>query len=123
MSCPRKTINSNCSSLGGIYFSTSLSSVPNERTAKKEKNTAIKYHFCGRIPNICKQKARKSNEPFANVTVAFLVSMAYKIPSYLISDLEIRLIFVPMYGVPEFISRNDTNNRKNIRMAQDGQDY
>ena len=48
--------------------------------------------------------------------------MEYKIPSYLISDLEIRLILVPMYGVPEVISSYQKYNRKFTRMAQDGQD-
>ena len=39
------------------------------------------------------------------------MSIAYKIPSYLISDLEIKLILVPMYGVPEVIFR-DTKKYK-----------
>ena len=69
----------------------------------------------------CEKKV--SNEPFANVTVASLVSIEYKMPSYLISDLEIRLILVPRYGVPEVISRHWKDKRKNTRMAQDGQDY
>lgn len=48
--------------------------------------------------------------------------MEYKIPSYLISDLETKLILVPMYGVPEVISSYQKYNRKSTRMAQDGQD-
>lgn len=90
---------------------------------RRRKTLELNITVVDELQIFVSKKTRKSNEPFANVTVAFLVSMAYKIPSYLISDLEIRLIFVPMYGVPEFISRNMTNNRKNIRMAQDGQDY
>ena len=32
-----------------------------------------------------------------------MVSMVYKIPSYRISDLEIKLIFDPKYGIPSDI--------------------
>lgn len=36
----------------------------------------------------------------AKATVEFSVSMVYRIPSYRISALEMRLILLPMYGVP-----------------------
>ena len=43
MSCPLKTINSYFSFLGAMYFSTSLSSVPSERTVKRGEEVQIIY--------------------------------------------------------------------------------
>jgi len=41
MSCPLNTINSYFSFLGAMYFSTSLSSVPSERTVKEERKLKL----------------------------------------------------------------------------------
>ena len=41
--------------------------------------------------------------PLARATVDSMVSMVYRIPSYRISDLEIKLIFDPKYGIPSDI--------------------
>lgn len=43
--------------------------------------------------------------------------MEYKIPSYLISDLEIKLILVPRYGVPEDIAVQRRYNWNYTKMA------
>ncbi len=41
------------------------------------------------------------NIPFCNATVDSLVSIEYNIPSYRISLLDIKLILLPIYGIPE----------------------
>lgn len=43
--------------------------------------------------------------PLANATVDSFVSMVYKIPSYLISDLDIKLILLPKYGTAAIASK------------------
>ena len=44
-------------------------------------------------------------------------------PSYLISDFEIRLILVPIYGIPVLIVKSRYQDRKRNRMALDGLDF
>lgn len=46
MSCPRKTIYSYTSSLGGTFFGASRPSVPNDLTAKKDGETTLTNTFC-----------------------------------------------------------------------------
>ena len=62
---------------------------------------AIRSHFMWNMINTNITQANGNYLPLDKVTVASLLSTSYKIPSYLISAFDIRLILLPMYGVPE----------------------